>query len=82
MNDKRQKKERKRRNAVAVQELLAPTDGRNRWQGDVSFQLGKDPRTKLNLKFSGVRVPVDDLTQIDGVVKLTELARSETGESN
>ncbi len=42
----------------------------------MSFQLGKDPRTRLDLTLSGVRVPVDvaDPDHMAGVVELTELA--------
>ena len=72
------KKARKARNEAAIAELLRPKgEGRNRWQGGhVSFQFGKDPRTRLDLTLSGVKVPVDlnDPNHMDGVVELTELA--------
>jgi hypothetical protein len=71
------KRARKARNAAALAELLRPKgEPRRRWQGSVSFQFGKDPRTCLPLTFSGVRVPVDllELNHMDGVVELTELA--------
>lgn len=60
-------------------------EGRNRWQGSVSFQLGRDPRTRLDLTFSGVKVPVDvtDPDHMDGVVELTELAlKGDKGQVN
>jgi len=50
----------------------------------ISFQLGKDPRTKLDLTWSGVRVPVDvdDPQHLDGVVELTGLALKGDGDRN
>ena len=77
-DDKQRKKERKARNSAVRQ--AGPVyvgEGRNRWQGgQVSFQLGKDPRTRLDLNFSGVKVPVDvaDPKHMEGVVELTALA--------
>lgn len=76
-DDKKRKKERKARNAAAKVELLGQKgEGRNRWQGSVSFQMGKDPRTRLDLGFSGVKVEVDvnDPSHMDGMTELTHLA--------
>ena len=63
---------------------IAELPPRRRWQGSVSFQLGKDPRTRLDLVWSGVRIPVDlsDPNHMDGVVELTELALAGAGEVN
>ncbi len=80
------KKARKARNEAAIAELLRPKgEGRNRWQGGlVSFQLGKDPRTRLDLTLSGVRVPVDvaDPDHMDGVVELTALVLAKDDDSD
>ena len=75
-DSKERKKARKERNKSLRAKLLEPTGlpGRDRWQGEASFQLGKDPRTRLDLKWSGVKIPVADLTDIDGVKELTDLA--------
>ena len=50
----------------------------------VSLQLGKDPRTRLDLQWSGVRIPVDlsDPNPLDGVVELTTLALSVPSDVN
>ncbi len=80
-----QKHARRQRNRDHHDNLLANRGPpRNRWQGSVSFQLGKDPRTRLDLVWSGVRIPVDlsDPNPMDGVVELTELALAGAGEVN
>ena len=72
-----EKKARKHRNRDRREQLLVPTgEGRLRWQGSASLQFGKDPRTRMDVVWSGVRVPVDgaDPDHMDGVVELTELA--------
>lgn len=85
-DDKKRKKERKARNAAV--RAAGPQyhgEARNRWQGGkVSFQLGKDPRTRLDLEFSGVKVDVDvnDPSHMDGVVELTESVRSKNQAQN
>ena len=78
-DDKKRKVERKLRNKYHRDHLLDHAGGNNHWQGSVSFQLGKDPRTRLDLTWSGVQVPVTDMTNIDGVVELTELALNSDG---
>ena len=80
-----QKQARRQRNCEHIAQLIANSGPpRNRWQGSVSFQLGKDPRTRLDLVWSGVRIPVDlsDPNPMDGVVELTELALAGAGEVN
>ncbi len=77
-----EKKARKQRNRDRREQLLVPTgEGRLRWQGSASFQFGKDPRTRLDVVWSGVKVPVDmaDPNHMDGVVELTGLALSDDG---
>jgi hypothetical protein len=81
-DDKKRKKERKMRNKHHRDHLLDHAVGNNHWQGSVSFQMGKDPRTKLNLNWSGVKVPVDDPTNLEGVVELTDLAKDENPTRN
>lgn len=78
-----EKKARKQRNRDRREQLLLPTgEGRLRWQGSAPFQFGKDPRTRLDLVWSGVKVPVDvaDPNHIDGLVELTDLALTDGGE--
>lgn len=86
-DDKARKKARKERNKAAHAKLLEPTgvEGRNRWQGQVSFQLGKHPDTRLDLTWSGLRVPIDtnDVNHLEAAVALTKLAlKGDDGERN
>jgi hypothetical protein len=74
-NSKR-KQARKIRNKYHKSHLLDGAIGNDHWRGGVTFQLGKDPRTRLDLTWSGIKVPVDlaDPNHMDGVAELTTLA--------
>jgi hypothetical protein len=77
-DDKKRKKERKARNAALRNAgPVYEGEGRRRWQGNVSLQFGKDPRTRLDLDFSGIPIEVDvnDSDHMDGVAELTDMAR-------
>ena len=83
-DDAKRKKERKARNKANREALLKPTGipGRNRWQGEVSFKFGRHPDANWNVKFSGVKIPIEDPSDIEGAVELTELALKGTQDVN
>ena len=76
-DDKRRKAARKLRNQQKNAERQnTPREGRPRWVGSFSLQLGKDPRLKFERVGSGVPLPVDvtDPDHMDGMEELTALA--------